>query len=185
MIKPGVLENIKDELTKIGFSGVEHSASGSEKLSRYYQQIFADSLCTTCPGKLYEAYYKILNLNIQNHIIMANSKYSVKNGGIIDTVYSPIEGVPLHVTSDNITDEIAAKLIKANPNFKHQLVETAGTGTTEKAAAPAADSATRVDEIMEMTKDEISGKLDKLKVTYGSAATKPELAQLLADNEKK
>lgn len=186
------LTEIKNELSQIGFQNIEHSAPNSEILSRYYSEIFSESLCTTCRGKLAEAYYKILNLTSQNSNIMAKGKFSLKNPDqFIDTGYNPIEGVPIHVNNSNITDEIHDKLIKSNPNFKTQFVEDPnyvapeGESKSKKATEVPEGTSSRYDEVMEMTKEEISKKLDKAKVSYNSNAPKAELAQLLVDSEGK
>lgn len=189
------LTEIKNELTSLGYANIEHSAPGSELLSKYYKEIFDEALCTTC-GKRYEAYYKILNLTTQNSNIMAKGKFSIKNNGMIDIGYDPIEGVPQHITNANVTDDIYHKLVKANPNFKSQFVEdpnfvpdeNATVKTSKKAAAetPTEEPVNRAAEIeVSMTKDEIVSKLEKLRVDVPAGAKKAELAQLLADNEKK
>lgn len=183
------LEEIKNEIKQIGLQKVLHDAKSSELVSKYYLQLFHESLCSTCPGKLAEAYSQILNLNIQNFLTMANSKYKVANDGVIDTVYSPIAGVPYHVSNANITDEIAEKLIKANPNFKKQLVTSSEAGDkpaeSKQPAAPSAIEA-RIEEIdSTMTGPDIQKALTKLKVAFSPGASKSDLAKLLAESEGK
>jgi hypothetical protein len=180
------LDQIKSELQKIPIQKILHDARSSELLSGFYSEIYNTSLCSTCPGKLAEAYSQILNLNIQNHLIMATSKYSVKNNGMIDTVYANIPGVPLHITNANITDEIAEKLIAANPNFKNQLLKSseAGEPKTEKEAAPEPTATELRSEEFDslMSPAEIKAALKELEIPFAGNASKATLVKLLAES---
>lgn len=198
------LSEIKNELTDIGIYKTNHDPASAELLSKYYYELFKETICSTCPGKLTDAYNRIINLNIQKFITMKNQKFRLKDNQNIQFMQG-IPGVPEVLTNANLTDEIYHKVIKEHPAHKERFeevdqpskaaVEPEESATsavahgkdpqTKKDAETSVNGSARAQEIeANMNKDEIEKKLKKLKVEFNSSSTKAELAQLLAANEK-
>lgn len=97
--------------------------------------------------------------------------------GIIDTVYQPIEGVPVHVTNANLTNEVAELLLAANPNYSAQIFRIDGE------AIPA-NTGARLAELMTHTKSELKDML-KEGVLYSpeDLKTKDSIAQIIIAQE--
>ncbi len=106
---------------------VLHDADTAEYFAGLYNKIFPDHPldCTTCKGKLQNAYYNILNLSTTKTQVMANKKWAISPDitGFIDLGYNQIEGVPVHVSKANLTDEIAEIMMKHNANYKSSFVK--------------------------------------------------------------
>lgn len=176
MISAEAIEQIQEQINQKGLRFLLHTADGSEWLSDVHKQIFGEAICTTCPGTLSQAIEKILHLTKQKIHFMADRKYKMGDG-IIDTVYQPIEGVPVHVTNANLTNEVAELLLITNPNYAAQIFRIDG-----EPIAP--DTGSRLAELMTHTKAELKDML-KEGVEYNpeDLKTKDSIARLVIAQE--
>ncbi len=120
------LESVKKEIQRLPYQSILKDPDTSEQFAKLYYKIFPDEhICTTCPGVLASAYEKILNFKITTNMKTPKAgKYVIREGATVDMGYTTIEGVPQHITSKNLTDEIAEKILKSNPNFKNQITRS-------------------------------------------------------------
>lgn len=78
-----------------------------------YQEIYGEIICGTCRGVLYEKFLKFKKDFQENKIeIMESSIYTITKDSLIDS-YMSNDAPQGHFTSENITDEVAIKLLKA------------------------------------------------------------------------
>lgn len=196
------VEQIQKKVKALSLNEVLHNADTSEKFALLYKQAFPnETLCSTCPGHLQEAYNRIINLSPLKIHVMTNSKYRVRDNGIIDLGYNQIPGVPVHVTNQNLTDAIAEKLLKHNPNFKNQIeelhqgnekkvkaadTETPEGGKGEKSGDVAADPVALL--IANNKREDLIDKLKKIQkknpeFTFDASGNKEALAKAIADFE--
>jgi hypothetical protein len=167
---------IQDTIKILGANKILHDASTAEYFESLYLKVFpGEPFCTTCPGVIQQKIGQILNLSTTQIKFMADRKYKM-GPGIIDTVYTPIPGVPVHVTNANLTDEVAEKLLKANPNYKNQIFKVDGEPVAPKEKQAETET---LEDLMAGTKPEIIAKLESAGINFDPAERKEELAKLL------
>lgn len=107
---------------------------------------------------------------------MADRKYKMGDG-IIDTVYQPIEGVPMHVTNANLTNEVAELLLASNPNYSNQIFRIDGEPVES-------NTGNKLAELMTHTKAELKGMLkDGVEYSEEDLKTKESIAKIILSQE--
>ena len=106
-------EQIEEALAP-GQNSIRNNIDGATApFAQAYKYLFNTDVCPTCPGELYDAYIKVKNSYLQKiEHKMANQKYTIKRGSLIDAFFAKDASIQNHWTADNITDEVAAKLLK-------------------------------------------------------------------------
>jgi len=89
----------------------------AKRLKAEYKKVFGKAPKETCKSCIMDHFLELRKVNKNQYKTIMNSKYKLKEGVRVDTVWNPIKGVPLHVSNANLTDEIAKKLIKSNEKF--------------------------------------------------------------------
>jgi hypothetical protein len=182
------LVEIKNQVKSLGYAAIKHTADGSEQFAAWYKEVFRETVCTTCPSGIDKAYNKLLNLNIKTFTQMENSRFQFKRKGGSLRFTRPPKGVPEIVSANNLTDEIAERIIAHNPKYAKVLIDrdpSAHVAAEEQAPPAATEEEIRLEEIESAnTLPELKEKLTKLKVKFSARAGKTELVKLLAENEK-
>jgi hypothetical protein len=97
---------IKELLSK----GLKYSLDNPQEFSRIYKEVFGEVVCSYCPGIIQDKFNKLLNTTEKQIVSMKQRKWNIIKGKVIDT-YMSKDGPWGHYTNDNITDEVAEKLI--------------------------------------------------------------------------
>lgn len=179
MVSSVRIRAIQDIVKVIGVNKILHNADESEYFDTLYREVFGESVCTTCPGVLSNAIERLLNLSTLKIKQMADRNYTMKEGVVIDLSFNQIIGVPVHVSNVNLTDEVAEKILKSNPNYKNQIFKMAGEEKAVKAEIAAEKKGYTLEQAMDMTKPELKKALQIDEIPFDDKAGKEELAKLL------
>ena len=171
-----ILNNIISELRGLTKREVMFNTHASLRFVQLYETVFPDEkVCSTCTNKIATAYDKILSLTPETLSIMAQqNRYFLKDkSDLIDISFNPLEGIPTHITSANLTDTIAEKLIAANANYKERFI------IKEEVVEE-----TVVNDVAAKTKQQLAEMLKQQGIPFNINAKKEELVKLLtAHNE--
>jgi hypothetical protein len=192
------ITNIVNTLRQMNKRDAMFNTAVSVEFTRLYEKLFpGETLCSTCTNKIGAAYDRIASLSIDRISIMSQqNKYSFQNpDDLVDLSFSPVAGVPIHLTRHNLTDEIAEKLIAKNEKFRQRFIIKSGAHTSSKASPAKEKSATttineeqklqqRVEAFdNDLSKADVIAKLKESQIPFKASDTKIELIQLLIASE--
>jgi hypothetical protein len=117
-----------ERIEKVLSNGWHKSAYSPEEKSEFislYKDIYGESLCSNCPGVIYNAYMKLKKFNPNQIENMSNQKYKIKKGILLDTYMSKDKDMPKghYASTSIIPDEVGVKLFKKFPDKFEAIVE--------------------------------------------------------------
>lgn len=161
-----VIDFLKSAETQVILNGLDSEGTPwLDHVFSIYQNYFGET-CTTCPSKIMGYIEKIKHLKPES-MSTEERKYLLKQGAVIrvfgSTAYS----------NANLTDEVAEKLLKENPNRSSLFAKMPKDA---KEAEPPAEKA-----LAKMNKSELFAKANDLGITEEETVGKsnPELVKLI------
>lgn len=108
-------EEIKQFLIENSILKISRNNEANIRFSNYYQAVFKEEVCGSCPGKFNAAYDRLNNFINSNkkQIMTAESTFEMKKDVV---VYDRISHK--HYSNKNLTDKAAINLLSTNPKFK-------------------------------------------------------------------
>lgn len=157
------IELIKGSSSKEILNGGDHNGTPLLKyVFEVHQEVFG-SACKSCSELLPGYILKIQNINLNIEIMSAKDrKYRMKSGSVIHQ-----KGTNNYYSDLNLTDDIAEKLLKVNPN-RAALFAKMPKGALEKLAKEKADEEkaaeqAKIDEAARLAKEEEDRKAEEQK----------------------
>jgi hypothetical protein len=109
-----ITEEFIEKILSVGANAIQYEEPHKSNFISLYKSLYGVDTCAVCPQEIYNKYIELKKTYKEKLTKMANQKWTIKQGVIIDTFYSNDPEIPQnHFTSANITDEIAVKLRKA------------------------------------------------------------------------
>lgn len=106
------------KLKRIGIDAIVKSTSLKSEYIRLYKKVFDLNLCVYCISTIRGTFLKFNQLTKPQIKVMSNRKYKFKEG---TQIWVPKDGV--HYTNDNLTDKVAAEMLKSNPRYARLFAE--------------------------------------------------------------
>ena len=101
-----------DELKKYSPDEILKNPDLKKKFITLYERIFNEKITNKCKGCLKRKLNKLLTMNTKTIKLMAGRKFLLKPNTCIW-----VDRLNLHITNENLTDEIAINLLKKNRGY--------------------------------------------------------------------
>ena len=101
-----------DELKKYSPEDILKNPDLKKKFIALYEKVFNEKITNKCKGCLKRKLNKLLTMNTKTIKLMAGRTFLLKPNTCIW-----VDRLNLHITNENLTDEIAIKLLKTNRGY--------------------------------------------------------------------
>lgn len=125
-----------EEIIAFGSNNVMNNTDNKGVLfANHYESVYGERICGTCRAILYEKFIKFKNdFNSKKIEQMEKNIYTITEGALIDSWMSN-DAPQGHYTKENITDEIAIKLLRAGIGAGY-IVKKDGSEITDEDLNP-------------------------------------------------
>ena len=106
------------ELQEVGIDAILKNAKLKGQYTTIYKKVFDSNLCVTCNAVIRHSFFQFKQLTQSKIKVMSKSKYKFKEG-----IQIWVEKDRCHYTNSNLTDKVAAALLKSNPAYAKFFAE--------------------------------------------------------------
>ncbi len=140
--------------------------------------------CKSCADLIPKYVQKIQNINLKTTLMSTERKYRMKSGSVIH-----VAGTNKYYSDLNITDDVAKKLLKVNPNrsalFAKMPDGALAKLTKEAAAEEAAEAARKEEEANKAAEAQKQADDEAAKSEEAKATEEAKTLEVVADDEPK